>query len=481
MHSSRYPSRLFLCAATLGAGMFVSAAAGQDWHAEGPRQFIRKDGWLETMLASRERLMAEEAAEDKLARDAAAGGRGPGGFKKVHKELAPQDKPQKLRLRIAGLNRIHIGAAGPGEVCFAEPYVIGRDGKAVPLPVAKAVRSGNAFSHDGAGRRWKPIQWGEQSYTKGFSLRQTELAIDLDGQAEWLELIYGPREGPQKQPAEIWLDWRPVLGEQQVKEAVRQAIWSTAARAFASGGPPRQQRLEELAGIWWKDWRPGDLSELAGRYAAACGENEQARAAKLADDCRGLTQLEAVRDLFFVQHLCARLDLARKTLALVEQSGARPDVAAELAALEKQLPSAEQGKVSARALYSRACELRRRIVLSHPALDFPELLINKRSSRLPGHMCDQYLGRHSQVGSGLVILSDWKSSPKERVLLKGRLPPGGLIHPDLSFDGKRVLFAFASHGDSRPNHLRGYYIHELSLETGEVRQVTGTPGDLMVG
>ena len=73
------------------------------------------------------------------------------------------------------------------------------------------------------------------------------------------------------------------------------------------------------------------------------------------------------------------------------------------------------------------------------------------------------------------------STQGDRASGKANYLPGGLIHPDLSFDGKRVLFAFADHASLRKGTLRGYCIYELSLETGVVRQVTGTSRDPMAG
>ncbi|MCP4376280.1 MAG: hypothetical protein GY794_08920, partial [bacterium] len=99
-----------------------------------------------------------------------------------------------------------------------------------------------------------------------------------------------------------------------------------------------------------------------------------------------------------------------------------------------------------RELYLETRHLRREMILSHPTLDFDRLLINKRPpSNGIAHMCEQYLGRHSAAGAGLVILDSWKDNPKETVLLEGKLPKGSVLHPDLSFDGKRVIFSFCDH------------------------------------
>ncbi len=43
-------------------------------------------------------------------------------------------------------------------------------------------------------------------------------------------------------------------------------------------------------------------------------------------------------------------------------------------------------------------------------------------------------------------MDDWKSEKRvETVLIEGKLPPGSMMHPDISFDGKRVVFAYCDH------------------------------------
>jgi hypothetical protein len=173
---------------------------------------------------------------------------------------------------------------------------------------------------------------------------------------------------------------------------------------------------------------------------------------------------------------------ARRTLAFVEQSAPRPAFEADLKALEGRAQAADLLDDAGRqALQDEIRAVRRRIIFSHPALAFDRLLINKRTSRIPGHMCDQYLGRHSTPGPGLAILDSWKENPRETLLLEGKLPPGMVMNPDLSFDGRRVLFAFCDHSVSENRDLRAYFIYELALDTGRVRQVTGTPSDPRVG
>src|SRR3990172_5383353 len=146
------------------------------------------------------------------------------------------------------------------------------------------------------------------------------------------------------------------------------------------------------------------------------------------------------------------LALAQKTLDFVQKSAPCPELAGELAALEKRFAEAQAGGAPAGDdLEPQVRRLRRRILFSHPLLAFDKLLINKRPPPGYSHQSRQYLGRYSGAGPGLVVLDSWKDAPKETVLLEGKLPAGSVLHPDLSFDAKRVLFAFCDHTPSDPN------------------------------
>ena len=119
----------------------------------------------------------------------------------------------------------------------------------------------------------------------------------------------------------------------------------------------------------------------------------------------------------------------------------------------------------------------RTVIFAHPALDFKELLVDVRQLPMFYHNVDQYLGQHSAPGEGLAVLTDWKSgTPKVRYLTKGRLPVGATQHPDISYDGKRVVFGFCDHTQSDPVKRR-YLIHEAAIDGSFVRQVTGTAKD----
>ncbi|MCK4564310.1 MAG: hypothetical protein KAU94_06530, partial [Verrucomicrobia bacterium] len=170
------------------------------------------------------------------------------------------------------------------------------------------------------------------------------------------------------------------------------------------------------------------------------------------------------------------LVLTRDTLAFVQESTPLPDLEKEFQSLVKRM-EASDGKEE---FLDELRGLRRRIILSHPLLGFDDLLINKRLVPAFSHQSDQYLGRHSGAGDGLVVLRNWKSQPTEEVLLKDRLPVGSVLHPDLSYDGRRILFSYCDHSEARKNHRR-YFIYEINTDGSGLRQLTGTAADPLEG
>ena len=168
------------------------------------------------------------------------------------------------------------------------------------------------------------------------------------------------------------------------------------------------------------------------------------------------------------------LELARKTLEFVSAARPLPDLAERLKLLEARVAEAKPG-TDWQSLYLDVRRLRREMIVSHPLLDFSDLLITKRPPPLYSHMVDQYEGRHSRPGDGLVLLKSWRSQPLAVPLLADKLPVGSVLHPDLSYDGRRVVFSFCDHTVLDRN-ARQFFLYELDLVSGAVRQLTGVPG-----
>jgi hypothetical protein len=96
-----------------------------------------------------------------------------------------------------------------------------------------------------------------------------------------------------------------------------------------------------------------------------------------------------------------------------------------------------------RALYFKARWAIRDMALRNPLLDFDRILFVKRAPGMFPHMSDQYYGWWSRPGGGLFVLEDFKRGEPRTRCLTADLPPGSVQGPDLSFDAKRVLFAWS--------------------------------------
>ena len=176
--------------------------------------------------------------------------------------------------------------------------------------------------------------------------------------------------------------------------------------------------------------------------------------------------------------------------------------AGELEALRQRAAAQAPGSPERRALFGEACALRRRIAFANPLLDFDKFLFIKRHRALYNHMCDQYYGINAPPGGGLYVLADpFGPRPSVRNLLadslvrsgrlKGkRLDTGSFLSPDLSHDGKTILFAYVEcegdkahqkHTDPSRGHWqegRCYHIFKVGADGSGLDQLTdGTWND----
>ncbi|NOX55210.1 MAG: hypothetical protein GXP27_12395, partial [Planctomycetes bacterium] len=172
--------------------------------------------------------------------------------------------------------------------------------------------------------------------------------------------------------------------------------------------------------------------------------------------------------------------LRRMGVDVAEHESALRHVAQRWAELDLDKPADADTQ---RRLYLRARWTIRRLAMSNPLLDFDEILFVKRAPTLFPHMSDQYYGWWSRGGGGLYILSGFKGDrPQVRCLTEG-WPEGNFLRPDLSYDGKRVLFAYCRYypwvadvkdktdKENLPEDAF-YHIFEMKLDGTGVRQLT---------
>ncbi|MFH1267284.1 MAG: discoidin domain-containing protein, partial [Planctomycetota bacterium] len=163
------------------------------------------------------------------------------------------------------------------------------------------------------------------------------------------------------------------------------------------------------------------------------------------------------------------------------------DVTAEVETLKEvalRLKQPEEASEEVRkGLYLRVRRAVRRMSLANPILDFDDLLLVKRRHSSYSHMSDQYYGWFSRDGGGLYILEDFRSENAKLRPLTDALPPGDILRPDLSHDGRKVLFAYAKFHPGlcdEPNKLDKanvpeeafYHLYEINLDGTGLRQLT---------
>lgn len=191
--------------------------------------------------------------------------------------------------------------------------------------------------------------------------------------------------------------------------------------------------------------RPADQTSI-GRYSYA-----KPPAAGVPDDNRFSTA-HIRRVIEQTRQLIARLSPHLPDGKLAPQTAKLGQVELRLAGLE----SGPSDEATRRVLYLEARRLKREVAFSNPLLDFDRILFIKRHDSVGVfHMCDQFYGCNARPGGGLFVLSDpFGPNPQLTDLLAGatvasgrlagrKLEGGTFLSPELSFDGRTVLFAYS--------------------------------------
>ncbi|MDP7289802.1 MAG: hypothetical protein QGH94_17600, partial [Phycisphaerae bacterium] len=184
-----------------------------------------------------------------------------------------------------------------------------------------------------------------------------------------------------------------------------------------------------------------------------------------ADTHKARIEAAWIRD--FGTDVAKAVELTEKTFTFVGDNPTAKKLKPAFEALKK-----ETGKET----YLKIRWLRRELILSHKTLDFKKLLVNKRGPTGYSHQCDQYLGRHGRPGAGLTVVDNWKTEPKAKEILVGKLPVGTTLHPDLSYNGKKILFGYCDATNTNKNERR-YWIYGCNIDGSDLKQLTGIKGD----
>jgi hypothetical protein len=175
-------------------------------------------------------------------------------------------------------------------------------------------------------------------------------------------------------------------------------------------------------------------------------------------------------------------------------------LAAELGKLDAQLASLEKSEgrlgesILQKELSGQAQALVRRIAFTNPALAAIDklLFITRHDAGGIYHMCDQYYGCNARPGGGLFVLCE-PFGPRPRLVnllenavvesgrLKGqKLSGGSFLSPEVSYDGRTVLFAYSqckARETYRWSPEFSYHIFKVNAEGTGLVQLTDGPWD----
>jgi len=186
--------------------------------------------------------------------------------------------------------------------------------------------------------------------------------------------------------------------------------------------------------------------------------------------------------------------VARRTgllLADIRKMKGAPNLAAEARTLAALTAKAKASGGDRTALLGEILKVRRKIAFANPLLRGIDKILFVKRNQTSNHICDQYFGWAQRDGGGIYVLSDpFGSKPTLRDVLanstvsKGRLKGkklagGGFITPDLSYDAKTIMFAYAQPGRGRAwSPERSFHIFKVNVDGSGLEQITdGTWND----
>ncbi|MBI5818260.1 MAG: discoidin domain-containing protein [Verrucomicrobia bacterium] len=148
----------------------------------------------------------------------------------------------------------------------------------------------------------------------------------------------------------------------------------------------------------------------------------------------------------------------------------------------KRLP-ADAAEDARQRLYLDARWAVRKLALRNPLLDFDSILFVKSAPTQFPHMSDQFYGWWSRPGGGVFVLEGFKGPQPKLRCLTADMPLGSFLRPDLSSDGRKVLFAYCRYYPHVPE-LKDkvtksnlpedafYHVYEMNLDGSGRRQLT---------
>ncbi|MBM3891066.1 MAG: hypothetical protein FJ388_18290, partial [Verrucomicrobia bacterium] len=249
---------------------------------------------------------------------------------------------------------------------------------------------------------------------------------------EWIELMFeaGPR-----------IVWRP-----QVQEAVAPYVTPQTPET-------RNLTAAEARAVLERDW----LFQADGKPTA-----------------------ERIRDeIKWTRELAARLSGSGDTPVAANKRATRVspvlDVVKELDAVAAvcdrrlQLEDGRRSQTAATELYFKVRELKRRVMFKNPVLDFAKLVFVDMpfpAGKEWQHETRHRLGYMAVPGARLLVLSGLAPDGKLSQIMPQSPLHGSFWRPDVSFDGKRIVFCF------KPHNEKSFHLYEINADGTGLRQLT---------
>lgn len=419
----------------------------------------------------------------------------PEAFKTVSTEKVPFGQLVTLSVDLAGAETLCLAASGTyggGHAYWGEPKLIDAAGTETPLTDILPSLSSVGWSElriDPPGHHQHEVKIGKEPLSYGifahvescllfplgkkFTRFTAKVGIQHSGSpSAWA--IFSVQAKPTPKQLELLQKTGRLspLRTAKIRTAWKESLSDGTLEFDTWLSSPGSQAVEEAVRLLLT--RCGDEPVLTRRL-----EDLKTKQAAASD----IEWLTLYTDVLTCERQYRQFDLATEQIQAIREFMAEEgvDTQAFHAEAERLTQEAQQvrkqGTAACDAFLPTLASFRRRILLTHPALQFRDLLLDIRYIPTYAHNVDQYLGRNNKTAPGLLILEDWKQEkPRERWLTRTLLPPGCTQHPDLSYDAKRVLFAFCDHTE-KDHQRRRFLIYEAKLDGSGLRQVTGTAAD----
>ena len=150
------------------------------------------------------------------------------------------------------------------------------------------------------------------------------------------------------------------------------------------------------------------------------------------------------------------------------------DFSAELRDLKTLEAKAASISTHAAELYFQVRQLKRGIMFRNPAIDFDQMLLVDMPFPEGGewrHETKHRLGYMTVPGARLLVLDGLSPEGKLGQLMPQSPLHGSFWRPDVSFDGKRVLFCY------KPSNEKAFHLYEINVDGTGLVQLTDGPYD----